>query len=57
MYITYEEPHAGKIFTLAEMEMVYEKEVDHKEYATFSDWLHDMLRSGVFEILKEGKNG
>lgn len=54
MYITYEEPHIGEVFTLTEMKMVYEKEVDHEEYATFDDWLRDMLRSCVFEILKEG---
>lgn len=50
MYITYEEPHIGEIFTFKEMKKVYEKEVDHEEYTTFDDWLHDMLRSGIFMI-------
>ena len=52
-YITYEEPHAGGIFTLDEMQSIYNKEVDHSEYATFQDWLHDMVRSGVFEREQE----
>lgn len=48
-YITYEEPHAGKSFTLSGMRRIYNKEVNHLEHATFQDWLHDMLKSGVFE--------
>lgn len=48
-YITYENPYAGEIFTLEEMQSTYNKEVNHSEYATFQDWLHDMVRSGVFE--------
>lgn len=48
-YITYEEPHAGQVFTLEGMLHIYNKEVNHFEYTTFQDWLHDMVRSGVFE--------
>ena len=50
-YITYDEPHAGEIFTLEEMQSTYIKEVDHSEYDTFQDWLRDMARSGVFECV------
>lgn len=50
MYITYENPHVGEIFTLVEMNVVYSMEVDHREYVAFGDWLYDMLRSGVFEF-------
>lgn len=52
MYITYENPHVGEIFTLAEMKVVYSMEVDHREYVAFGDWLYDMLRSGVFEFME-----
>lgn len=48
-YITYEEPHAGKSFTLSGMQSLYNKEVNHSEYVIFQDWLRDMARSGVFE--------
>lgn len=51
MYTTYEEPHIGEISTLVGMKKVYEKEVDHEEYATFDDWLRDMSRSCVFEVV------
>lgn len=48
-YITYEEPHAGESFSLSGMQHIYNNEVNHSEYTTFQDWLHDMLKSGVFE--------
>ena len=48
-YITYEEPLKGESFTLEQMQEVYEVRVDKKEYPEFSIWLHDMIRSGVFE--------
>lgn len=51
IYITYENPHAGEFFTLEGMQSTYNKEVDYFEYATFHDWLFDMLRSGVFECI------
>lgn len=51
--MTYEESHAGEIFTLEGMRHIYNKEVDHSEYDIFNDWLHDMVRSGVFECVYE----
>ena len=47
-YITYEEPHAGETFNFSGIQRIYNQEVNHIEYATFQDWLHDMLKSGVF---------
>lgn len=52
-YITYEEPHIGKTFTHRKMWHIYNKEVNHSEYDIFKDWLHDMVRSGVFECVYE----
>lgn len=52
-YITYEEPYAGQIFDEAGMERIYATDVDKEEYAFFDFWLWDMLRSGVFEEIKE----
>ncbi len=48
-YITYEEPLQGRTFTENQMHEVYRDMVNKEEYATFEDWLFDMLRSGVFE--------
>ena len=50
-YITYEDPHANETFTEQEMQNLYNKEVNKEEYTTFTDWLYDMLKSGVFETL------
>lgn len=52
-YITYEEPYVGQIFDEAGMERIYATDVDKEEYAFFDFWLWDMLRSGVFEEIKE----
>lgn len=52
-YITYEEPYAGQIFDEAGMERIYATDVDKEEYAFFDFWLWDMLRSSVFEEIKE----
>ena len=52
-YITYEEPYAGQIFDEAGMERIYATDVDKKEYPYFDGWLWDMLRSSVFEEIKE----
>lgn len=52
-YITYEEPYAGQIFDESGMERIYTTDVDKEEYAFFDFWLWDMLRSGVFEEIKE----
>lgn len=50
-YITYEEPLKGRVFTESQMHEVYRDLADKKEYPDFTDWLIDMLRSGVFEKL------
>lgn len=50
-YITYEEPYANQTFTESEMHNIYNKDVNKSEYPDFTDWLHDMLKSGVFETL------
>ena len=52
-YITYEEPYAGQIFDESGMKNIYVTDVDKEEYAFFDFWLWDMLRSGVFEEIKE----
>lgn len=49
-YITYEQPYENQTFTESEMHNLYNTEVDKSEYATYEDWLTDMLKSGVFEI-------
>lgn len=51
-YITYEDPHANQTFTESEMQDIYNEEVNKEEYINFKDWLYDMLKSGVFEILQ-----
>lgn len=48
-YTTYEQPYAGQTFTESEMMNIYTKDADKSEYPEFTDWLHDMLKSGVFE--------
>lgn len=50
-YITYEEPYANQNFTESEMHDIYNKDVNKSEYPDFTDWLHDMLKSGVFETI------
>lgn len=50
-YITYEEPYANQTFTESEMHDIYNSVVDKSEYPDFTDWLHDMLNSGVFETI------
>lgn len=52
-FITYEEPLAGRKFTLSQMPEVYRDLADKREYPEFDIWLHDMLKSGVFEEMKE----
>lgn len=52
LYITYEEPFQGRTFTEKQMKEVYRDLADKKEYETFEDWLHDMLKSGVFKEVK-----
>lgn len=50
-YITYEQPFVGRTFTEKQMHEVYRDLADKEEYASFDIWLHDMLKSGVFEII------
>lgn len=50
-YISYEEGIKGT-YTHEEMQTLYKEEVNKEEYATFEDWLFDMLKSGVFEDKK-----
>lgn len=50
-YITYEEPFKGRTFTKEQMYEVYRDLADKTEYPTFSSWLDDMTRSGVFETV------
>lgn len=52
-YITYEEPYAGQVFDEFGMKRIYVTDVDKKEYPHFDGWIWDMLRSGVFEEVKE----
>lgn len=51
-YISYEEGSNG-IFTEEEMQKIYTKQVNKEEYPDYESWLHDMLKSGVFEEVKE----
>lgn len=48
-YVTYEEPLAGRTFTVNQMHEVYRDLADKNEYPDFETWMIDMLRSGVFE--------
>lgn len=49
MFITYEEPYNGKVFSMEQMEKVYIELTDKNEYPNFECWLADMKKSGVFE--------
>lgn len=48
-YTTYEEPYTNQTFRESEMYDIYNKDVNKSEYPEFTEWLHDMLKSGVFE--------
>lgn len=52
-YVTYEEPYAGQIFDESDMKRIYVTDVNKEEYPHFDGWIWDMLRSGVFEEVKE----
>ena len=52
-FITYEEPLAGRKFTLSQMPEVYRDLVDKAEYPDFSIWFMDMLKTHIFEEVKE----
>lgn len=47
-YTTYEISING-VYEEEEMKKFYENKVDKKEYPTYEGWVHDMLRSGVFD--------
>lgn len=54
LYITYEETPwseqgARLVLDSDGMKKLYEETVDKEEYADYTSWLFDMLRSGVFE--------
>ena len=49
MYITYEQPFAGRSFTEHQMHNIYYLMIDKTEYPTFDGWIWDMLRSGVYK--------
>lgn len=54
LYVTYEDTGwnaQGELLVLDEtgMKNLYKQTVDKEEYADYSSWLWDMLRSGVFE--------
>lgn len=51
-YITYEAPFVGRTFTEKQMHEVYRFLADKAEYPSFDIWLTDMVKSGVFEIMK-----
>lgn len=51
LYITYEEPLQNRTFTEKQMHEVYRDLADKQEYPDFDTWLHDMLKSGVFETI------
>ena len=52
-FVTYEEPFVGRVFTASQMYEVYRDLADKREYPDFSVWLMDMIRSEVFEEVKE----
>lgn len=51
-YITYEAPFVGRTFTEKQMNEVYRDLADKAEYPSFDIWLTDMMRSGIFKIMK-----
>lgn len=51
MYITYEQPFVGCVFTASQMYDVYINLVDKEEYPDFDCWITDMVNSGVFESI------
>lgn len=52
-FTTYEEPLKGRTFTEKQMKEIYRDMADRKEYPDFSIWLADMVKSGVFEEVKQ----
>ena len=52
-FTTYEEPLKGRTFTEKQMHEVYRDLADKNEYPDFNCWLADMVKSGVFEEVKQ----
>ena len=52
-FTTYEEPLKGRTFTEKQMHEVYRDLADKSEYPDFECWFSDMLKSGVFEEVKQ----
>lgn len=53
LYITYEQPFNGRTFTTNQIQEVYRDLADKKEYPDFNIWIINMLKSGVFEEVKD----
>lgn len=52
-FVTYEEPFAGRIFTASQMHEVYRDLINKVEYPDFLIWFMDMLKTHIFEEVKE----
>lgn len=52
-FTTYEEPLKGRTFTEKQMYKIYRDMANKIEYPDFDCWLLDMLKSGVFEEVKQ----
>lgn len=50
---TYEEPFVGRVFTASQMHEVYRDLINKAEYPDFSIWFMDMLKTHIFEEVKE----
>ena len=53
MYVTYEEPLAGRTFTKKQMMEIYRDMACKLVFPDFECWFADMLKSGVFEKVKQ----
>lgn len=51
MYVSYEYGSEG-MFSDAGMKVLYDAKADKETYPCFEDWKEDVLKSGVFEIVK-----
>ena len=56
LYITYEQPLSGQVFTHKQIHEVYRDMADRIEYPSFDAWMADMLKSGVFETINVDMN-
>ena len=54
-YACYENDYTGTR-TVSEWQAIYETVIDKEEYPEFTDWLYDMIRSGILvEVQQKGK--